>query len=267
MRVRSFFSLAAVAAMSAIAIGGVGAGAPSASAATTVQLTVADMYTFDAGSPFLKVICIDDVAMESGAPTVHAPIALAAGLHHLEVFAGTDTNCDQENPNIDDGLNLSGDAQTLLLYWPSGSGPQASLLDDDYACPAAGDGTVVYRPGAAISGDGSTDLGYGTDGVTPFVSDVESGNQGSAAVTAGSYGVWVAAHTGTDAIVVNSQDNRPVVDGTIVIAYTYGGNDGDTGMFFDTLTCTPEIPLTPITPITPITPAALPLAVTPRFTG
>jgi hypothetical protein len=264
MRVRSFFALAAVATMTAA---GFASAVPSASAATTVQLTVADMYTFDAGSPFPKVICIDDLAITSGAPELHGPIAIAPGEHHLTVYGTSGPQvCNTEgNVNLDETITLSDAAnQTLMVYWPSDSGPQASVFDDPSICAPEGEASVAYRPGAAVNGDANTDLGFGTDGVTPFVSDVEVGTQAIASVPEGSYGVWVAALTGTDVVVVNSGDTSPVVAGTIITAYTYGGNDGDRGMLLVSRSCSPDVP---VIPLTPLTPAALPIAVTPLFTG
>ena len=256
MRVRSFFALGAVTTMAAAAFVGV----PSASAATTVQLTVADMYTFDAGSPFVKVVCIDDVPMASEAGDVHAAIPLASGDHHLEVFTGTDDDCNQGGANIDETITLTeAPNQTLLLSWGSGTGPQASVLVDDLSCPAAGTGRVTYRPGAAVSEDGNTDLGYSD--FVPFVEDVEVGDQGSANVAAGTYANWNAVLTVAGTQVVDGPDSSAVAAGGTIFVYTLGGNDGDTGMIV-----MPEIACAPLTPITP-PPVAQPLAVTPAFTG
>jgi hypothetical protein len=259
MRVRSFLALAAVATMTAVGFGSV----PSASAATTVQLTVADMYTYSATSPLEKVICIDDVAMTSGAPDVHAPIPLAAGDHHVEVFIGSDTDCNQGSPNIDETVTLTeAPHQTLLLFWPSNSGPQLSVLVDDLSCPATGTGRVVYRPGAAVSGDFNTSLGYSD--FVPWVEDVERGDQGAAEVAPGTYGPWAAVLTDLGTQVVDGPASGDVAAAGTIFVYTYGGNDGDTGMLvLPEIACTPVVPLTPLTPA----PAAQPIAVTPLFTG
>ena len=131
MRVRSFFALAAVSATAFSALGGI----QSASAAT-VQVTVADMYTYDAEQPLNKTICIDGVGTNSGAPELHGPSAMESGDHELKVFVGLDQDCAEGGANIDETITISeAPFQTVLLYWPSDSGPQVSVLSDDLSCP------------------------------------------------------------------------------------------------------------------------------------
>jgi hypothetical protein len=265
MRVRSFFALAAVAAMTAAGFGGVGSGLPAASAATSVSLTVADMDTFDAGSPFPKVICIDDTAIPSEAGDVHPPITVTPGEHHLTVYgtAGPQVCNTEGNVNLDATITI-GEApnQTLLVYWGSGTGQQASVLVDDLSCPPTGTGRVVYRPGAAVTEDANTSLGYSD--FVPWVEDVEVGHQGAANVAAGTYAQWAAVLTEAGSQVVDGPDSSAVAAGGTIFVYTLGGNDGDRAMIvMPEIACTPVIPLTPLTPA----PVAQPLVVTPLFTG
>lgn len=256
MRFRSFLALAAVSTTAFAAFVGI----PSASAATTVQVTIADMYTYSATSPLEKTICIDGVGISSGAPSLHGPTAMESGSHDLQVYVGDEDCLDPEfAPNIDTTIAFTeAPYQTLFLYWPSGGGAQASVLVDDLSCPAPGTGRIVYRPGAAVGeGDPNTDLGYGD--FVPFVEDVEVGSQGAAEVAPGTYEDWNAIITG-NGMVVEGPDSGDVAAGGTIFVYTYGGNDGATGMLV-----LPEIACT--VPETPLTPAAEPLAVTPLFTG
>jgi hypothetical protein len=258
MRVRSFLALAAIAATSLAALVGI----PSASAATTVQVTVADMYTYDAGQPLPKTICIDGEETDSGAPQLHGPLSLASGDHELRVFIGTGANCLSEDPaEIDETITLSEDPfQTILLYWPADEGAQASILVDDLSCPAAGTGKIVYRPGAAVPGDLSTDLGYSD--FVPFVQNVAVGTQGAADVVAGTYDNWNAIISG-NGMVVEGPASRAVAADSIVFVYTFGGNDGSTGMFFS-----PEVICSTPPPPPPAPPGPAPQVVAQaRFTG
>ena len=256
MRVRSFFALGAAAATAFAGFAGI----PSASAATTVQVTVADMYTYDAQQPLNKTICIDGVGTNSGAPELHGPSAMQSGDHELKVFVGLDQDCTDDGPNIDETITLSEDPfQTILLYWPSNSGAQASVLVDDLSCPATGTGRIVYRPGAAVNNDLNTDLGYSE--FVAFVEDVEVGSQGAAEVAPGTYEDWVAKITG-GGIVVEGPASGDVAAGGTIFVYTYGGNDGDRAMLI-----LPEIACTPVTP-PPSGPTPAPQVVAkPAFTG
>jgi hypothetical protein len=258
MRVRSFFALAAVSATAFAALAGI----PSASAATTVQVTVADMYTYSSSQPLEKTICIDGEGFNSGAPELHGPMSLASGDHELRVFIGAGANCLSEDLGaIDETITLSEDPfQTIFLYWPSNSGAQVSVLSDDLSCPAAGTGRIVYRPGAAVGeGDPNTDLGYGD--FVPFVEDVEVGSQGAAEVAPGTYDDWNAIIHG-DGMVVDGPASGDVAAGGTIFVYTYGGNDGGRAMLV-----LPEIACAPVVtpPVTP--PPAPPVAAAPAFTG
>jgi hypothetical protein len=257
MRVRSFFALAAVSATAFAAFAGI----PAASAATTVQVTVADMYTYSSSQPLNKTICIDGVGTNSGAPELHGPSAMQSGDHELKVFVGLDQDCTDGDANIDETITISEDPfQTIFLYWPSNSGPQVSVLSDDISCPAAGTGRIVYRPGAAVGeGDPNTDLGYGD--FVPFVEDVEVGSQGAAEVAPATYDDWNAIIHG-DGMVVDGPASGDVAAAGTIFVYTYGGNDGGTGMLV-----LPEIACTPVTP-PPTPPAPAPQVVAkPAFTG
>jgi hypothetical protein len=262
MRVRSFFALAAIAATSFAALAGI----PAASAATTVQVTVADMYTYSSGSPLEKTVCIDGEGFNSDAPQLHGPMALDSGDHHLKVYIGHGANCLSEDlGDIDETITLS-DApfQTILLYWPSETGAQVSVLTDDLSCPAAGTGRIVYRPGAAVSGDQNTDLGYGD--FVPFVEDVAVGTQGAAEVAAGTYDDWNAIIHG-DGMVVEGPASGDVAAGGTIFVYTYGGNDGGRAMLvLPEIACATPPPPTPPTPTGPPAPAPQVVAQA-RFTG
>jgi hypothetical protein len=256
MRVRTFFALAAVSAMAFAGFAGI----PSASAATTVQVTVADMYTYSATSPLDKTICIDGVGTNSGAPQLHGPTAMESGDHELTVITGLDQDCAEGGGNIDETITLSeAPFQTIFLFWPSNSGPQVTVLADDLSCPAAGTGRIVYRPGAAVGeGDPDTDLGYSD--FVPFVEDVAVGGQGAAEVAPGTYENWNAIISG-NGMVVDGPESSDVAAGGTIFVYTYGGNDGDTGMLI-----LPEIACSP-TPVTPPPTPAQQVVAQPAFTG
>jgi hypothetical protein len=260
MRVRSFFALVAISATAFAALAGI----PSASAATTVQVTVADMYTYSSGSPLEKTVCIDGEGFNSDAPELHGPMALESGDHHLKVYIGHGANCLSEDlGDIDETISLSeAPFQTIFLYWPANTGAQVSVLTDDLSCPAPGTGRIVYRPGAAVAeGNPNTDLGYGE--FTPFVEDVEVGSQGAAEVAAGTYDDWAVLIHG-DGFAIEGPASGDVAAGGTIFVYTVGGNDGSSGMVV-----LPEIACdTPPPPTPPGPPAPAPQVVAQaRFTG
>jgi hypothetical protein len=261
MKVRSLLALAAIATTPLTGI----AAAPSVSAATSVHLMIADMDTADTQTPFFKVICIDGTAIESTVPSIHWPISVEPGIHHLTVYVALHHDCGTEGDvQLDTDFNV-GEApdQTLLIYWPEGPDPQISVFVDDFSCAFAGTARITYRPGAAVPGNANTSLVH--EGPVPFVENVEVGSQKSSIVADGVYTFWNAVDAGDGSVEIVGPDRLTVEAGTTTFVYTAGGYDGASWMAVQApVGCSGPVLDAPQTPTTPV---AQPIAVTPLFTG
>jgi hypothetical protein len=248
---KPLFALTAAALLAALLIPAANAGV-----AGSGEVTIVHAATFDAGTDFPVTVCVDGEVLieEFNTTDIEGPLTLPAATYNVQIFAPNQTDCVGDPALAADITVADGDDVTVMAYWGP-EGPAVTVLENDTSCVEAGQGRVTARHAA---GAGPVDV---TVGGAAVLSGLAPGGQASLDVPAGAYpGVEVVLAGTTD--VVLDLGTVTAVENVNLVAYVYGGADGDVGVFTD------EIPLeTCPEPITPTTAAPPAQVATPRITG
>jgi hypothetical protein len=221
------------------------------------QVTIVHAATFDAGTNFPVTVCVDgEVFLEEFNTTdIAGPVDLPAANYDVQIFAPPQADCDGA-ADIQGDLGVAPGADlTAMAYWGP-EGPALAVLNNDSTCVDPGNGRVTARHAA---GAGPVDV---TVSGAVVLSNLAPGGQASLDVPAGDYPGVEVVLAGTQDLVLDL-GTITVVEGVNLVAYVYGGGDGEVGVFTD------EIPLQPCAqPLEPTTTAAAPETVSrPTFTG
>jgi hypothetical protein len=223
----------------------------------TGQVTMVHAATYDAGQNFPVTVCVDgDVLLEEFNTTdIAGPVPVTAGEYDVTIFNPPQNDCTgvpaiQGTLGVAPGANL-----TAMAYWGP-EGPALAVLTNDDRCVEPGNSRVTSRHAAGV---GPVDL---TVGGAVVLSNLAPGGQASLDVPAGDYAGAQLVLAGTEDLVLDL-GTTTVVAGFHLVAYYYGGADGEVGVFTD------EIPLdTCAQPVETTTTAAAPTATArPAFTG
>lgn len=255
-------------------------GAP-AGAVDTTSLTVVDGYQYSAASLMDHDICLDGTVVHDGSAVITTGITTTPGTHDVVVnFAGS--GCAVTGNSVSGTVDLLDTAaQTLVVNWPEWVQQQQMLsttvFADDVSCTAPGTARVVYRNVASVSEAAGT-LGSANGGVkTPLISNIGVGAEGVATVPAGTFPAAPATLAAWDDTIDDdflvSATSLPAAPGSIIFAYTVGGNDGPIGLFTTTVAGSVCDQVTTTTTTTTTTPpgtgalVATPVPAQPRYTG
>lgn len=279
-------------ASAALTIATLGAGAaalPSgAGAASPVQLRFANSSPYEFTSTQTLGFCVDGMFYgDVTASSLSAPVSVTPGAHAFTILNDSSGNCATGSVDTNGTLTVP-DVASATLIINNGNAVEGSplqILPDDLSCPAAGQGRLIVRNGARVSGPNTGSIDFfgaiGSAVPTALVKDVSMTGQGSTDLASGTYGKVRSGATGI--AYADADEIQPatfdIQAGKVTIAFLAGGWDGSSGFYTETLdancAATPTtVPMTtPTTAPTSTTvpakvaPAATPVNTQPTYTG